>query len=271
MKLSVWGITMVVDEEDIIGYTLSHLLSQGLDGIVIADNMSKDRTRSILEGLSDRYPAGRIIIVDDNELAYHQSAKMTELGHKAAECGAEIVIPFDADELVYSTVPGKTVADLLAESKFEAVAIPMWNHYCTLSDVPGEINPYRRMPWMLKKPSTLGKAAYRYSSDYTVAAGNHQILDHGVLVPGDDIGLALRHFAWRDEDQWIRKIIRGSRAMIAAPDIPRTTCLHWREYGEALAEKGVEALKDHYRKYFTFGLNPTDKMILDPAPYTGEL
>lgn len=56
---SVWGITRVKDEVDVLGYTLDHMASEGLDGIFIVDNGSTDGTERVVQAFHDRYmPAG---------------------------------------------------------------------------------------------------------------------------------------------------------------------------------------------------------------------
>ena len=45
---SVWAVTMVRNEADIIGTTVRHLLAQDVDGILVADNGCTDDTRAIL-------------------------------------------------------------------------------------------------------------------------------------------------------------------------------------------------------------------------------
>ena len=65
---------MVRDEADIIAYTLRHLLEEeGVDHLIVADNLSTDDTRSILEG----FPRSQVTILDDLEEGYDQSTKMS--------------------------------------------------------------------------------------------------------------------------------------------------------------------------------------------------
>jgi hypothetical protein len=272
MTEPIWAITMVAEEEDIIGYTISHLLSQDINGILIADNVSKDGTRTILEHFKADYPR-QIMIAEDAEIGYHQSKKMTMLAQIAARSfGATIILPFDADELWYSIDPSKTVGGVLREFNGIVSAAEMWNHYYVQSDIETEINPYRKMVWRSIESGRLAKCAYRYSSRAVIDMGNHQILDHhGNPVPSQKINLGIRHFPYRSAEQFVRKAKRGYQAMLAAPSLPRSTCLHWREYGESIERHGEEQLKDHYRRHFTFGVEPTNNMVFDPAPYRGLL
>ena len=49
------GVSMVRDEEDIIGATVRHLLGQ-VDAVLIADNRSIDGTRDVLADIMEQEP-----------------------------------------------------------------------------------------------------------------------------------------------------------------------------------------------------------------------
>ena len=99
------AVTMVRDEADVIGPVLANLYAQGVDHIIAADNLSTDRTRSILE------QHDRLTIIDDPEPGYYQATKMTRLARQAHDMGADWVLPFDADEVWYAE--GGTIAQAL--------------------------------------------------------------------------------------------------------------------------------------------------------------
>ena len=42
--MKLYAVTMMKDEEDVADLVLYHLASQGVDGIIVADNMSTDST-----------------------------------------------------------------------------------------------------------------------------------------------------------------------------------------------------------------------------------
>jgi len=79
---SVFGVTMVKNEDDILDYTLKEMY-KNVDHIIAYDNMSDDNTRDILESYGSD-----ITVLDDYEVGYHQARKMTKLTHMAGERGA---------------------------------------------------------------------------------------------------------------------------------------------------------------------------------------
>lgn len=99
------AVCMARDEADVIGSTVAHMLAQ-VDAVIVADNLSTDRTREILDEMASAHP-GRLVVVEDPDPAYRQSEKMTALALRARlDFGAEWIVPFDADEVWYSPSVG---------------------------------------------------------------------------------------------------------------------------------------------------------------------
>lgn len=86
---------MVRNEADIIGLTVLHHLSLGLDRILVLDNGSTDGTDKILRllGKGDE----RVAWTRDDS-PFDQQTITTELAREAYRQGADWVVPFDADE-----------------------------------------------------------------------------------------------------------------------------------------------------------------------------
>lgn len=250
------GVSMVKDEADIVAGTLLHMAEE-VDFLLVADNGSTDGTREILAELADRLP---LTVVDDPEVGYFQSFKMSRLAEQAACRGATWIVPFDADELWFAP---QRISDLLADTDAGIVEAALFNHIATALDPSGP-DPFRTMEWRQRSPGALPKVAFRWESGAEIHQGNH-----GVTIPSDPIsapGLEIRHFPMRSPEQLVRKARNGAAAY-AATDLPEHQGSHWRQYGQLLKRFGEEAMHDVFREHW-WHLSPTDAgLVHDPAPY----
>ncbi len=247
--MTVIGITMCRDEQDIIGYTVMHLFAEGVDHVIVSDNMSSDATRQILEGLAE--DGAPLTILEDLEPGYYQDAKMTRLAGLACEMGAEWVLPFDADELWYAD--NGTVAAALAECPADVVRAQGWDHIATDGDVPVR-NPYKRITKRRTIPQKLPKVAFRALPGASLHMGNHDVNRPGDRVDGV---LSLRHFQYRSLSQLTSKV-RNGRDAYEASNLHPTYGQHWRTLG-ALTDADLDA---HWHD-----LCSEQGLIDDPAPY----
>ena len=259
----VWAITMVKNEADIIGFTLRHLLAQNIDGIIVADNLSTDQTRNVLLNVrrGARIP---VLIVDDREVAYYQSAKMTALARQAAQLGASWIIPFDADELWYAKQ--STIGDALRSQPLDiqAIHVQRWNHISTTVD-PIVKNPYQRMKYREPLPIHQ-KCAFRFRPEFRIGYGNHGVRRKGQrigLTRQDDI--AIRHFPYRSLDQFIEKAVAGTEALNAAK-LKKGLAGHWRKHAETMEREGRAGMQRVFESQF---VKQSSELIYDPAPYRG--
>jgi hypothetical protein len=260
--MTVFGIAMVRDELDILGFTLAHMLTQ-VDAVLIADNQSRDGTGNLLRGWFD----DRLTIVDDLEVGYWQSRKMSALAEHAMNMGATWVVPWDADE-AWFTRSGQRIRDAL-DALPPTVLIAeadLWDHVPTSMD-PEDPNPLRRIGWHRSYPGPLPKVAARALPGLVIEQGNH-----GASFPGRDLPgkvsnlLTLRHFALRSPEQMVRKVRNGSAAY-AATDLPEDQGKHWRDYGHLLDSGGPAAIGDVFHTWFHSSDPASDpSLIYDPAP-----
>ncbi len=223
----VWAIAVVRDEADIVGTVVTNLLDQGVERVVIADNLSVDGTTEILMSLARSAP---VTVLSDRLDAHYQAEKTTLLARAATAAGAGWVLPFDADEVW--TVPGdtrgeaSTVAQWLAASDADVVQVPVFNHVPTERDDVDEPDPVRRLRWRKAEPNRLHKVAFRSSPRARLHQGNHGVDRRGTRRRG----LEIRHFPYRSEDQFVRKIRQGSAAL-AATNLTDEVGKHWRGLG----------------------------------------
>ncbi len=253
--MTVVGISMVRDEADIIHPTVSNMLEQ-VDHVIVADNGSIDGTRDVLEHL------GVDLILDDTELGYYQSRKMTMLARLATrEFDATHVVPFDADEWWYS--PHGRVADVIeAHADWPVIAADLYDHVATGTD-RDELDPTKRIGWRRVAPAPLPKVACLAAEDLSIDQGNHGAT-YDAPAPVLTGMLEIRHFPYRSPEQFARKALNGAQAY-AATNLPLDMGQHWREYGRLAEENGPEVLHDVFRRWFWTADPASDPgLIFDP-------
>ena len=257
--VSVFGVAMVRDEVDIIGPVVAHMLGQ-VDHVIVADNLSVDGTFDLLESFGSQ-----ITLIADTDPAYRQSEKMTHLAGVAQSMGADWVVPFDADEWIYSPHHDTITECLTILDRYSIVESELYNHLPTAVD-PDDPNPIKSMGWRFRKPGQLPKVACRTDERLTIHMGNH----------GADYGrfkgrtarqiLVTRHFPYRSPEQFVRKAIQGAEAL-RRTDLPESAGAHWRQYADLHAAGGDEALHEVFRTWF-WSDDPASNpdLIFDPAP-----
>ncbi len=229
----VWAVGMVRDEADIIGTVVRHLLSEGVARVLIADNLSTDGTSEILEDLARSHP---VTVLRDRLPDYYQGEKTTLLARAAARHGASWVVPFDADEIWMA--PSGSLAHWLGECPAAVVQAPMYNHVPTPGDDLAEPDPVRRLRWRKTQPNRLHKVAFRAQRRARVAYGNHGVSRRGSRTVGPQI----RHFPYRSEEQFVRKLRQGAAALNAT-DLSDQIGKAWR----GLGARDDEGLREAWR------------------------
>lgn len=257
--MAVVAISMCRDEEDIAAGFVEHMLTQ-VDLMIVADNNSVDGTRQILdEFVANGAP---LIVLDDPEIAYLQSEKMTRLAKLAVDFNAEWVVPADFDEWWYS--PFGRIGDVLADipPQYLTASAALYDHVATGAD--DDQGPLQRMGWRRRVAAPLPKVACRVRDDLVIEQGNHSATYRGGAT--DYRGqLVVRHFPYRSAEQMTRKAINGAAAY-AATDLPEDVGAHWRRYGALIDTHGPEALHPVFREWFFVEEPEADPdLIFDPV------
>lgn len=218
---SVWAVTMVKNEADIIGDTVRHLLTQGVDGVIVVDNLSTDATYAVLESLAAE--DCRVHIGTDRMLAYHQGRKMSYLAHLARRAGAEWIIPFDADEHWYST--NGSLAEFLRQQSQSVVYCAMHNTY----PLPGEGSIQLDKVVAVTSDPMAWKVAFRSKDWAWLRPGNHDVDISGSRGEG----LRLLHYQYRSFEQYSRKVVEGAQSVAAAGSaLDAGAAWHWKRHAE---------------------------------------
>lgn len=260
----VWCVSMFRDEEDVADHVIKHLIDEGVDGIIVADNLSSDKTREKILSCAEYAEKNncRLILEIDDQLGYYQSEKMTKLANQAHDEGADWIIPFDADEIWFAR-PDR-LAEVLRSTnqQWRIVNCSITNHFCSSLDQNGV--PFEEIKWRQPEAQDLPKVAFRWEEGCVIHQGNHN-----VTLPSNGLrigGLELRHFPYRSFEHFKRKAINGKQAYEAS-NLPEDMGLHWKQYGQILEQHGEDALREVFETYFWFLAPVNAGLILDPAPF----
>lgn len=265
--MTLWGVTMVKDELDVLPYTLAHMIGEGVDGLIIADNLSTDGTWEWLCTHVPDLPC-ETILERDEEVAYYQSVKMTGHYQHATRLGADWVIPFDADEVWHSS-DGRSLATFFAElgPDVDCAEAAIYNYFPTSGDDPAKEIPFQRILHRDPMVSVMVKTAVRAAvPGLVVEQGNHGAHAERPLRAARG-SLTVGHFPWRSPDQFERKVANGSRAYDATgATMGSAQGAHWRQHGQILHDSGSAALRQVYDEWF---LDPPIDLQRCPVPWRG--
>ncbi|MBG0747747.1 glycosyltransferase family 2 protein [Planktothrix agardhii] len=263
------GVSMFKDEGDIAYANLTWHYQLGIKRFVILDNLSSDNTAGEIRRFADDYSDAQVYLVEDREVAYYQSRKMTAAANLAYKMwGTEWIFPFDADEFLCSfRAPLQTVLESVG-SGCKWIKLPWRNHILQHLYSETELNPLKRMSHRLKFEDpdyNLGGFIARWHLEMVVEQGNHVVLVDNQQVPGrwegEEIGLTLRHYQFRSKDHIRKKIINGGRAYEMATDLTQSFAPHWKQYYQDYRLQGEDFVQHLYNAKINEAQNP----IYDPA------
>ncbi len=238
---------MVKNEADIVEQTIRHLLGQGVDHILAADNGSSDGTYEILLELSKILP---VHVIQDRELAYYQSEKMTWLADRVMEAGAEWIIPFDADEFWYGV--SAPLSEVLRSQKSHTIELTkLYNVFPSIEGPTLRIDPTPH--WDLK-------VCFSRWENAVIKMGNHEVIAPGKQKLNE---VAIIHYPWRSKEQFARKLHQGAKAL-EATDLPEDMGYHWRRNGDITVESATPFGKHFYTARLTMKLS----LGIQPTSYT---
>jgi Glycosyl transferase family 2 len=222
---------LVRDEEDILKQNIDFHLSQGVDFIIVTDNLSVDSTKNILKEYEDRGKLRYIFEERDNYNQYEWVTKMARMA--ATEYGADWVINNDADEFWW---PNKsTIRETLSSLSDDInVVVAHRKNLVYLGADNSGLPFYTRMIYKdLLSLNPLGgplppKCAHRGNAEVIVGQGNHQIDGIGELNIAMDL-IEILHFPIRTEGQLVNKIVKGGAAYSRNNELPYGIGRTWRE------------------------------------------
>ena len=230
----VWAITMVKNEADIIGESISNLFTQGIDHVLIADNGSTDETMQVLRELSLRLP---VHVIQDPIVPYWQGEKMSHLARVATRMGASWVVPFDADEL-WKGSGSQTVAQVLRSCEADYVIASWWD-FMPLAEGDGTTYAQRHL-YRERASRPQVKVAFRAHWLARIWIGNHHVTVPRHTTQTERLRVA--HYQFRTPEQMIRKAKDGAIASRLAGH-REDQLAQWFEMEGATAAEAAEKVR----------------------------
>jgi hypothetical protein len=220
---------LVRNEQDILRANLEHHFAQGVDHVIITDNLSEDATRDIA---AEYEAAGRATIIDETDDDYDQTAWVTRMARLAVtEHGADWVVNNDADEFWFA--PSGTLAEHLAGLPQDVTVVDAPRH--DLLPLPDDGRAWhQRMVYRYVKPLRFNggplpsKVCHRADGEVVVGQGNHVVSGPALTAPSST-GVHILHAPMRSASQMRRKVVLGGAAYERNQKASPTTGHLWRD------------------------------------------
>ena len=237
---------LVKDEEDIIAANLEFHHRMGVDGFVVTDNNSTDRTPEILEEYKRR---GWILqIIKEPATGYEQKRWVDRMIWIAKTTyGADWIINADADEFWFPTSGSlkqeavTTRANVIACNLTSVYPVDgeqwyEWRQTVQQPEIaPEDIPPLHKYSIFSKIDQP--KVMHRADGYLQIHMGNHKVsmLPYCCKKSQD---IVIYHYNYRDQEWFTRKMLNGSRELLSHKG--KHGGRHWRYFGELLSHESPE-------------------------------
>lgn len=229
--------TLVVrDEEDILQYTLDHLLEQGITSIFATDNKSQDKTKKILEKCS-----AVIYLADSDDMTHNQEVHTTKMAREACKLKPDWIVHVDADEFWCG------LGDIGDHHESALWSTKAFVHM-PVNRIPKETAPLHLMKRYIDFHGHARefKVIHRPDPGIQIKHGNHGVFGKSM---GYCPEVYRHHYPIRSFSQFQRKVVQGATALIARgfvcerwylwydefkmgrlPEIYNLLCQDWDQY-----------------------------------------
>ena len=212
MAFSIAATMIVKNEEDILPFVLANTLNQ-VDKIFIINNNSIDTTEDVILSFRDR-----VEYYENKKEYYNHGEWMTQLANMAIKNKFDWIVPIDGDEI------WSNLSVLRNNNQYNFFVIEsIKNHMFT--NYTGSFHP-SKMPYY-KEEKTLRNAFKTSISIQAITEGSHYIKGVNNRIVSYSSSIAIDHYPFRSENQYIRKVTNGTAAMMTR----KTTSVeawHWK-------------------------------------------
>lgn len=238
--MALFMTLLIRDEEDILDANLRYHFENGVDHVIVTDNLSVDHSVEILKPYLDQ---GLVTYVYEPDNTYAQSKWVSRMAAMAHEAGANWVMHCDADEFWVAPAE-KSLKHWFSRQLWPNIVFAPRHDFVCIED---DGNPFWQRMIYRKARSTnpLGqplppKVAHRTAPNLEVAQGNHSV--KGFRWPRrKESDLEILHFPLRSREQYIRKIENGGKAYANNTELDQSVGFTWRKQYTELQETGTLA------------------------------
>ena len=264
-------ITMVKDEEDIILYNLIWHYELGFRKFFLIDNLSKDRTAQQIKLFEQCFNDTQVFLLHDPVVGYYQGQKMTGACRFVMSLWTEIewLVLIDADEFLCPNQPLHQILSRIP-SKIEAIIVPK-SVYCLMEGDSTEDTDtfFRRIKYRKPLSHISNKVIMRANLQFDISQGNHRIFSgEGQEIKNYwcDEYLAYREFPVRSHTQYLRKMVNGGQAIMAAKQqgFNRVGGVHWEAIYNLYLKQGEVGVRQKLQAIIA--KNSQGDRLLDPFP-----
>ena len=259
------AVSIVKNEADIIEPFVRHTLAW-VDHHLVFDHDSTDGTRQILAALQrEGLP---VTLYCDDAPGHLQQARSNHLTQVAADaCGADWVLPLDADEILCG--PGRTELETaLGQAGGGApVCLPLVDYCATPQDAATEANPVLRLRHRQRESSPTRKIFVPRSLalDHRLVAGkgSHALYRDGTPLPNLELPAEfyLAHLALRSPQHQVLRVVRAELQRLSRGRPGAGLDVHYR--------LGYQLLTEDPALFFTTICPPAAALRLQPIRYLG--
>ena len=262
MKLVM--LLWVRDEADIVAQNIRFHFDQGIDHVIVTDNLSKDGTRDILSDLSSTYP---MTIYHDPGRDHSQWRWMTRMAFTAREeIGADWILPNDADEFWWGnsiTLKTSIRRDALDRGGIDILRCRRLNLF-NANNADDSEPWHRRAIYRPVKPESPvdlanpnsdarafphfyyalpGKLLLRAKGLQLIQQGNHSV-SYATPARSAISSIRIFHFPVRSREQFATKVINGGSSYALNTDLSQDVGWHVRRWYALYQDKGLTAAID---------------------------
>jgi len=237
---------LVKNEDDILEENLIFHKSMGVDGFIITDNNSSDRTPEIIQKYKEK---GWILeVINEKATNYEQKKWVDRMIWKAkVDYKADWIINADADELWYSPL-GSIKTELVSTRAnvldCEMICVypeegkPFWQWDQTIEPVID----YKRYNLSLHSVFTRQnkKVLHRATGYLQISMGNHKV----AMFPKRKAvsSISIYHYNFRSKQHFLNKMINGGKQLEQNPQ--KHGGRHWRYFYQLYKDGLLDAEYD---------------------------